>query len=129
MIWATNTSMESSTGLSETSPWVDYSVETQVHWSKLVPGTEYLKTTLYCTEMLRFTYSHLLTIGKCTFVQGTDSSQAFAVGEWMNLPGDPDHRFWSADTPLKTIPKPVTNDLDTGFHMPLDISQLNLTIQ
>ena len=104
-------------------PWVDYSVETQVHWSKLVPGAEYLKTTKYGTEMQRVTYSHLLKIGTCTFVKVTDSSQAFAVGEWMNLPGGPDHRFWSADTPLKTIPKPVTTDLDTKFHMSLDISQ------
>lgn len=96
-------------------PWVDYSVETQVHWSKLVPGTEYLKTSLYDTEMHRFTYSHLLTIGKCTFVQGTDSSQAFAVGEWMNKPGDPDHRFWSADTPLKTIPQVHTQDRKGPF--------------
>jgi hypothetical protein len=118
MIWVTNTSMEPMTG-----PWVDYSVETQVHWSKLVPGTEYLITSLYGTEMQRFTYSHLLTIGTCTFVQGTVSFQAFAVGEWANKPGGPDHRFWSADTPLKTIPKPVTHDLDTRFHMSLDISQ------
>ena len=104
-------------------PWVDYSVETQVHWSKLVPGTEYLKTTKYGTEMQRVTYSHLLKIGTCTFVKVTDSSQAFAVGEWMNKPGGPDNRFWSADTPLKTIPKPVTKDLDRKFRMSHDTSQ------
>ena len=83
-----------------------YSPETQVHWTALEVGKEYL----HCTTaggggwFKRFVFARINLIGECTFVGTAGGEFSFAVGDWIEKPGGPRNRFWTSDTPVPPMP-------------------------
>jgi hypothetical protein len=76
-------------------PRGDYSLETAVNWEDLEIGKEYLHGfdgTL--NEFTKFTVIDVIKSNSTIFVNG------YAVGPWMEIPGGPRNRFWTADTPV-----------------------------
>jgi len=84
-------------------PYLNYSPDTQIHWSKLEPGTAYLHySTCGVGKFNRFVFKGLLSYPETnsTFVLGENGREAYAVGDWIEVPGGPGNRFWTADTPV-----------------------------
>lgn len=79
-----------------------YSPETQVHWTALEVGKEYLHcgTAHEGNGFTRFVFARIDVIGKCTFVVATEARYSFAVGDWIEVKGGPRNRFWTSDTPV-----------------------------
>jgi hypothetical protein len=50
----------------------------------------------------RFVFKGLLSCPETnsTFVLGENGREGYAVGDWIEVPGGPGYRFWTADTPV-----------------------------
>lgn len=82
-------------------PYLNYSPDTQIHWSKLEPGTTYLHyATCGIGNFNRFVFKKILSCPEntSTFVLGENGREGYAVGDWIEVPGGPRNRFWTADT-------------------------------
>ena len=76
-------------------PRGDYSLETAVNWEDLEIGKEYLHGfDGNLNEFTKFTVVDVIKTNSTIFVNG------YAVGPWMEVPGGPRNRFWTADTPV-----------------------------
>lgn len=93
-------------------PRGDYSLETAVNWEDLEIGKEYLHGfDGILNEFTKFTVIDVIKIHSTIFVNG------YAVGPWIEVPGGPRNRFWTADTivPVNTPEPPSPDALDTDM--------------
>lgn len=79
-------------------PRGDYSLETAVNWEDLEIGKEYLHRNISNSNFTRFTVIDVIKIHSTIFVNG------YAVGPWIEVPGGPRNRFWTADTHVPASP-------------------------
>ena len=97
-------------GVNITMDIQNYSPETQVHWTALEVGKEYLQSiTAYRGSVFaRFVFVRIDVIGECRFVVTNEPLYTFAVGDWIEeKAGGPCNLFWTLDTPI-----PPTSVLD-----------------
>ena len=96
-------------------PHENYSPETQVHWKDLVIGKEYIQYGLGggTGPFRRIVYMKFIAEPCGTdggWIIGKDEAFAFAVGDWVEVPGGPKNRFWNAETPFP--PGEITSSND-----------------
>jgi hypothetical protein len=106
----------------------DYSPETQVAWTELEAGKEYLHCiTCGGSEFKKFVFSRIQRIADCTFVIPDEpAGLAFAVGDWIEVTGGPRNRFWTLDT---VIPPPPVSEETNRNASPLRCSREQPSIQ
>jgi hypothetical protein len=87
----------------------NYSPETQVAWTDLEVGKEYLHCmTGGGDDFKKFVFARTERIAECIFVIPDEpAGHAFAVGDWIEMAGGPLNRFWTSDTP---IPPPLVSE-------------------
>jgi hypothetical protein len=108
----------------------DYSPETQVAWTALEVGKEYI----HCmaggggSDFKKFVFARIERIAECIFVIPDEpAGHAFAVGDWIEMAGGPLNRFWTSDTPIPP-PPPVSEETNRNAS-PLRCSREQPSIQ
>jgi hypothetical protein len=107
----------------------NYSPETQVAWTALEVGKEYLHC---CTggggsDFKKFVFSRIQRIAECIFVIPDEpAGHAFAVGDWIGVEGGPRNRFWTSET---RIPPPPVSEETSRNASPLRYSRDQPSIQ
>jgi hypothetical protein len=93
-------------------PYDNYSPETEVHYTKLEVGKEYITTATrdFSGHFTRFLFKEIEDHnGITTFVRGEYTGHAFAVGKWIEVPLGPYNKFWTGETP---VPEPLSDTLE-----------------
>jgi len=107
----------------------NYSPETQVAWTALEVGKEYLhSTTVGGHNFKKFVFTRIQRIAECIFVIPDEpAGLAFAVGDWIEVAGGPRNRFWTSDTAIPP-PPPVSEETSRNAS-PLRYSREQPSIQ